>query len=220
MGVIILLVIIGIYVGVDMFRDYLAEKRERDRRAHKAALRRQFLSRSPDSPAAFELLGDALREADDPQEAMRCYEKALELAANSPPGSATGAGLFAGSGVETKLRLARLEFAETVDPASLGHTMRTRQQICRTCGFLGQAGERDCGQCGAPLPVDTMADAWNHDVMRKSIVSESIQAGIMILIVVVCLFVASWMSIEARGCIGIAAIIVIPIRLLKKIGGS
>ena len=42
----------------------------------------------------------------------------------------------------------------------------------------------------------------------------------MLLVIGVALLIASWMPIEVRGAIAIAALIVIPMRLLKKFGGD
>jgi hypothetical protein len=51
-------------------------------------------------------------------------------------------------------------------------------------------------------------------------VGEAIQAGVMLTVIAGALMIASWMPVEVRGAIAIAALIIIPLRLLKKFGGD
>lgn len=88
--------------------------------------------------------------------------------------------------------------------------------MCRVCASLGLPEDRDCRNCGAPLPVDGFFDTLRHDGIRQSLVREMVQAGIMLLVIGIALLIASWMPIEIRGAIAIAALIVIPLRLLKN----
>ena len=109
MFALILLVLLAVWIFADYGREARARRMDDERRAKKATLRRVLLAREPESPASFERLGDALREADDPSEAIACYEEALELRRSIP-------GDTASFGLENKLRLARLEQNERDHP--------------------------------------------------------------------------------------------------------
>ena len=216
MGILLILFVIGWMVW-DWIRDTQAAHREAARRVQKVALRRRYLSTAPDSPAAYEQLGDAMREADDPTEAIACYEEAIQLAQASPNGPA-GSGWIAGAGLENKLRLARLELAEAVSPAQYGQTMETRQQVCRTCGHLGMPDDTVCRICNAPLPVASMLDTLRNKAMRQGIIGETAMFCLMFGIIILAVCITNSLPVMLRGAIFIVALLVIPLRLLKKWG--
>jgi tetratricopeptide (TPR) repeat protein len=215
----LLLTLVIFWMVRDYLQDSIAGKQEKDQLARRTELRRSVLARNPGSPAAHETLGDALRAEGDLPAAIAAYEEALSLAKYIPAGAADG-GWLSGAGLENKLRLTRSEMAQKQDPEKFGMTMRTRQQVCRVCTYLGQPTDRDCRNCGAPLPVDGFFDTLRHEGIRHSLLGEAIQAGVMLTVICVALLIASWMPIEIRGAIAIAALIVIPMRLLKKFGGD
>jgi hypothetical protein len=215
----ILLSIVVFWMVRDYVQDNIAGKLEKEQLARRSELRRQMLARNPGSPAAHEAMGDALRVEGDLPAAISAYEEALSLSKLIHAGSIASVSQVSG-GVENKLRLTKLEMAQTQNPGKYGMTMQTRQQICRSCASLGQPQDRDCRNCGAPLPVDSVFDTLRHEGIRQSLISEGIQSGILLLVISIALLIASWMPIEIRGVIAIAALIVIPMRFLKKIGGD
>jgi hypothetical protein len=186
------------------------------RRRAKVAERQEAVRQNPTSPAAYEQLGDAFREADYLRDAVLCYEKAIEL--ESRGGLSIGSGWIGGAGVEQKLRLAQLELAQKERPEEHGMTLRTRQQVCHSCGALAMPGDRNCTTCGAPLSVNTMFDTMRHADMRRSLVQESVHFVIGMTIVAVALFVASEMPVLIRFSIAFATVIVLGWRVLKCVG--
>jgi tetratricopeptide (TPR) repeat protein len=213
-----LLALLGVWMLWDYGRDRLEHRREHQRRTHKATLRREHLARNPDSPAAYEMLGDAMREAGEIEEAVACYEEAREISARTAPGQEAGSGWIPGGGLENKLRLARFELAERSDPAEYGQTLATRPQICRTCGGLSGPQDHACAHCGTNLPVDGFWDTLRRRGLRQDILRETLDMLAKFAVVVVVVVTGSWMPLEIRGALLISAVIVLPFRLLKRIG--
>ena len=211
----VFLLLVVVWIACGYVSEHIQQTGETRRRSVKAAVRRRMLSVNPDSPTAMEALGDSLRESDQIAEAVECYEKALALASDAPGGSAAR---HFGPGIHNKLRLARFEMETSADPGRFGHTMRTRQQVCRTCGILGNPQDRDCRECSAPLPVDSILHTWGHAVMRRAIIAESGMALLKIAIIVLAVGIASALPLLLRVSVGSSALIVIPMRLLKKLG--
>lgn len=209
-----LLLGVAFWMAWSYSQEFRQARTEQLRQKQKIQMRRQILSVAPDSPGSYEALGDAMRDANFYAEAAACYEEAIDLVAKQTgPG---GAGWVAGAGLETKLKLARLEMAEKIAP-SYGHTMRTRQQICRSCGYLNLPQAVNCSTCDGPLPVDSMLDTLRNNDMRRDISIEAAQAVAMLFIILLAVYIASWMPLFLRGTLAICAVIVIPFRLLKKI---
>lgn len=180
-------------------------------RAEKVQMRRDAMERLPDLPSTHEHLGDALREAGDVAGAIVEYDAALAL--TKPSGDT----LVVSTGLETKRRLAALELDQEQHPERHGLTLRTRQSLCRTCGTVAGPDERDCPSCGAPMPVNTFLDTLQHNVIREDILRTLKETLAIVAVVVVAVCFMSFLSIEVRCCLVIAAIIVVPLRLLKSI---
>ncbi len=216
MAVFLLVLVFG-WIVWSSVSDAHRDRSEARRQAQKIALRRRILENQPESVAAYEQLGDALRAANFPQDAADCFARAIALEAEHP---ATGSGMFAGSGLDNKLRLTRLEAAQDagLTRATYGQTIRTRQQICRQCGMLGHPTDTECQVCGAPLPVDGFFDTLKNKKMVRSMTRETIEAMTMVFVIGIALSLASWMPMEIRATIAIAALPVIAWRFLKSIG--
>lgn len=214
---IILLAAVVYWLVRDYVQDTIAGNQEKDYLARRTETRRESLQRNPGSPAAHETLGDALRAEGDLSGALAAYEEALSLTKYVAASAGDGIYLSA-AGLGNKLRSTKSEMAQREDPAKFGMTMKTRQQVCRSCASLSLPDARDCENCGQPLPVDSVFDTLRHDGIRQSLVGEAIHSGVLLLVIGIALLIASWMPIEVRGAIAIAALIVIPWRLLKKFG--
>lgn len=212
-----LLTVVALWFVYDLAGDRAADRREKKRQAEIIATRRRIVGIAPDSPAAFEKLGDAYRESGHPAEAVAAYEQALEMSANLPP-EARGAGHIAGSGLENKLRLARFEL--THDPEAHGETMRTRQQICRRCGILNAPAARTCETCGEPLPVDSFWDPMKRSDIRNPILKETGLAALKLGIVFAAVMTASWMPLEVKGVLLLSTVIVLAWKFLRTVGGD
>lgn len=137
-------------------------------------------------------------------------ERALPVPA-SPDGAM-------GFGIRNKIRLVQLEMEQDADPARFGQTMLTRQQVCRQCGHLNPYGLRDCESCNAPLPTDTMMDAWRHEVIRAEAIRQAKNLVIGLTIITVSIWFVGWLPSLAKISVTVSAIIVIPLRLLHAIG--
>ena len=214
-----MLVGVVVWVAWDYFADRGVDKREGARRNEKVETRRAILARMPDSAPAQEALGDALREAGQPEEAVACYRKALEIdaqVAQTAPGSF---GAYSGTGLASKLRLTEQEAARG-GQAAYGETLATRQQVCRQCGALNPPQERACTNCGFLLPVDGFFDTLRGDAMRGQIVREVAETAAMLLIVLLALWVFSALPLEVKGTLSISAMIVLTWRFLRRIGGN
>ena len=211
----VFLLVVGVsWMLWDAFTEWREAQNAKARSRQKVRMRQQILAVAPNAPGSYEALGDAMRDADYYAEAVACYEEAIDLAAKQ--GGPGGGGWVAGAGLETKLKLARMEVQEKIAP-SYGQTMRTRQQICRSCGYLNLPEAVYCSTCDGPLPVNTMLDTLKNDSMRRSIAQETAQAAAVLSIILLAVYIASWMPLLMRVALAAAAIIVIPIRLLKKI---
>ena len=207
---------VGLWIAWPFVTDRLETRRDAGRLGEKIATRRALLARMPDSPAAHEALGDVLREAGRPDEAVACYQAALDLEARA--GDAPLAmGRASGAGLENKLRLARQE-ADRGGAPVYGETLATRQQVCRRCGQLNWPQERACVNCGDLLPVDRLFDTVRRRDMRGDIGRETADFLAKITVVMVALYIASWMPLEVKGVLFISAAAVLSWRFLKSIG--
>lgn len=163
--------------------------------AERIATRQSVLERNPDSASAHELLGDALRAAGRTDEAIACYDAALER----------GSG---GEGLENKLRFARMD-AETPRPD-------LRQQVCRRCGNLSDAGQRACATCAAPLLADRFRDTLGVPGMRR----ELVEFAAMFAVVLLALALASWMPGEIKGVLLLSAAVTLAFFFLRGLNGD
>ncbi len=196
--------------------DYWGERSEEKRRVQKVELRRQYVGGNTDSPSAFEGLGDAMREAGMLEEAIAAYQIAKELIEKG--GKNQGGGYFPGAGLDSKLRITQVELAQERSPELYESTMRTRPPICSKCGHLGMPFDRDCQTCGAPLPVDSFFDTWKHKGIRNSIIRDTGQMVAGLCIVWAAMLIVDSLPDLMRLSVSVAAVFVIPLRLLKRVG--
>ena len=212
----LLLLIVGGWAAFLYIRDALNDAPARKRLRENILARQYAVRMAPQSPAAYEQLADSLREAEYLEDAIAMYEKAIDIERRTP--QAQGGGWLGSVGVEQKLRLTRLEYAEKVHPEQHGRTLRTRQNMCHGCSQINNPDDRNCSNCGAPLPVNTMFDTLRRSDMRASLFWESAQTLIGLILVALALFLASWMDVLVRLLILMIAVIIFAARLLKNIG--
>ena len=216
----LLLTAVVLWIAWSHLQDRQTDRRHATRTTEKIVQRQTLLQRMPESPSAHEALGDALREAGRADEAVRCYQTALDLQARASAagGGVIGAGI-GGAGLEHKLRLTQEEAGRGGVPAP-GETMATRQQVCRQCGALNGPQERVCVNCAAQMPVDGFFDTLRHDDMRTNILREAAETTAMFAVVIVALIIAGGMPLEVKGVLGISTAAVLGFRFLKRIGGN
>lgn len=182
---------------------------ERQRRITLVALRKQYIEASDDVPDAWDRFGDALRAAEQPDDAIEAWIKAEE--------TAKARGMFVSTDTSRKIRLAQLDIAQRERPGAFGMTVHTREQICRTCGRLNPASASTCTTCDAALMASSMA-ATTQGAHRTELITEMLPRlwiwGVLLL--AICL--ATFLPLEVRGVLGIAAVAVLPFWWLKKFG--
>lgn len=194
---------------VERVQDHVEQKRDAERRAEILALRQRYVGIRSDVPGAHEMLGDALRQAGHAQEAVAAYEKAKTLFPT----------VAAGQHLDAKIRLARLEIAETTNPEFFRQTLATRESICRRCGLLCPASEENCTQCGTPLLVSGFFETLTKGKrMRGDLIRELWPIAAKTAVILIAIGTASFLSPEVKICLLVATVIVVPFTVLKQIG--
>lgn len=191
---------------IDTVRERDAEKQ---RRLTLVALRKQYIEASDDVPDAWDRFGDALRAAEQPDDAIEAWIKAEE--------TAKARGMFVSTDTSRKIRLAQLDIAQRERPGAFGMTVHTREQICRTCGRLNPATASTCTTCDAALMASTMA-ATTRGAHRTELISEMLPRLWIWGVLLLAIGLATFLPFEVRGVLGIAALAVLPFWWLKKFG--
>ena len=124
----------------------------------------------------------------------------------------------AGYGLDNKIRLVQLEIAQNANPEKYGHSIATREQTCRMCGFLNGPDRTHCANCGIALPVQTFLDTLHSRDMRQEFIRDVTRVGLNLAIVFTCIWFVSWLDPLAKFSIAFAALIVIPMKLLQRLG--
>ena len=191
---------------IDTVRERDAEKQ---RRLTLVALRKQYIEASDDVPDAWDRFGDALRAAEQPDDAIEAWIKAEE--------TAKARGMFVSTDTSRKIRLAQLDIAQRERPGAFGMTVHTHEQICRTCGRLNPAHASTCTTCDAALMASTMA-ATTRGAHRTELISEMLPRLWIWGVLLLAIGLATFLPIEVRGVLGIATLAVLPFWWLKKFG--
>ena len=214
-----LLALLALWIAWPYLQDRRADKQEAGRLGEKIELRRAMTLRAPESPSAQEAFGDALREAGKIHNALAAYQTALDLEAKSAARGETNGAALGGTGLDQKIRLTKLEADQMHGGAAgYGTTLETRQQVCRRCGALNEARATACASCGDTLLADRFFDTWRRDDHRTKIKREVIEMVVMVHVILLALYFASWLPLEVQGTLGISATAVLLWRLLKRIG--
>jgi hypothetical protein len=194
-------------------KDRIDTVRERDaeqqRRLTLVALRKQYIEASDDVPDAWDRFGDALRAAEQPDDAIEAWIKAEE--------TAKARGMFVSTDTSRKIRLAQLDIAQRERPGAFGMTVHTREQICRTCGRLNPANASTCTTCDVALMASTMA-ATTQGAHRSELISEMLPRLWIWGVLLLAIGLATFLPLEVRGVLGIATLAVLPFWWLKKFG--
>ncbi|MBC7804969.1 MAG: hypothetical protein H7145_02345 [Akkermansiaceae bacterium] len=210
-----LLLLVALFIAYRFVSDRADEARQTARDTQKIAQRRAALVRAPDSPSAYESLGDALREASRYAEARASYETARGMMQDH---EATGAGHLGGGGLDNKIRLVSLDISEERErPKSYVAQIVRRETVCRQCGCINAPDAHHCVQCGAGLLTNTFLDAWQRDDVRHPILREVREGAVIISVVLLAVYLASWMPIEIKGVLLLSTIIVLAIKGLRAI---
>ena len=194
-------------------KDRIDTVRERDaeqqRRLTLVALRKQYIEASDDVPDAWDRFGDALRAAEQPDDAIEAWIKAEE--------TAKARGMFVSTDTSRKIRLAQLDIAQRERPGAFGMTVHTREQICRTCGRLNLANASTCTTCDAALMASTMA-ATTRGAHRTELITEMLPRLWIWGVLLLAIGLATFLPLEVRGVLGIATLAVLPFWWLKRFG--
>ena len=193
-------------------------RRDEQRLAEIVDFRRRYVGLTVDDPVAHESLGDALRGAGHARAALEAFLEAERLAILAHRG-APDAGPLDGFGLQSKIRLTRLEIAQSERPGDFGLTMATRDVVCPRCKNLAPPKILDCPTCGHPMPTDTMAEAWNHTSFRMGMLTnaQNLFWKVMLLGVAIgCALAIPDPLLKATTLT--AAVFVLAFLLLKRIG--
>lgn len=182
---------------------------ERKRRETLVSLRRQYIEAADDVPDAWDRFGDALRAADQPEDAIIAWNKAEE--------TANARGIFVSTDTGRKIRLAQLDIAQRDRPGAFGMTLHTREQICKSCSRLNPAQAATCTECGAALRASSIAAA-TEGVHRTELITEIVPRLWIWGVLLLAIGLATFLPLEVRGVLGIATVAVIPFWWLKKFG--
>ncbi len=182
---------------------------ERKRRETLVSLRRQYIEAADDVPDAWDRFGDALRAADQPEDAIVAWNKAEETAA--------ARGMFVSTDTGRKIRLAQLDIAQRDRPGAFGMTLHTREQICKSCSRLNPAQAASCTECGAALRASSIVAA-TEGAHRTELITEIVPRLWIWGVLLLAIGLATFLPLEVRGVLGIATIAVIPFWWLKKFG--
>lgn len=182
---------------------------ERKRRETLVSLRRQYIEAADDVPDAWDRFGDALRAADQPEDAIVAWNKAEE--------TASARGMFVSTDTGRKIRLAQLDIAQRDRPGAFGMTLHTREQICKSCSRLNPAQAASCTECGAALRASSIVAA-TEGAHRTELITEIVPRLWIWGVLLLAIGLATFLPLEVRGVLGIATIAVIPFWWLKKFG--
>lgn len=206
-SVMIPLMVWVVWLGHDLWETKAEPRREAKRLAEVVAFRQRYMGvTGGNDPSAHESLGDALKSAGHSREALAAFEQALALGSQS-------------SGLEVKIRLMKLDIAQSADPKGFGMTMATRDIICPVCRNLAPAGTLECSHCGAHLPVDTLKDAWSHGPFRRLLLKDARSTALqwfLICLAAACAFAMPDMAMTAS--ILLATLGVVLFLLLRRLG--
>lgn len=184
-------------------------------------MRRADCLRSPQSPGSHESFGDALREAGRYKDALTVYENAQVLMTQAGAG---GAVISGGSGIDTKIRLVKLDIKDDAErprsqPAYAAQVTR-RESVCRRCGLVNAPTAKHCVSCGSDLPTDSFGETWIRDDIRKPLLREAREGLVVITVVMFALYMSNSLPLEVRGTLLFSTVIVLTWKGLRAIGGK
>jgi hypothetical protein len=175
------------------------------RKANRRALRQMAYSRisgylsaiarDPKIAAAYAYLGDAYMECGRLEEAIRAYEKAIEL-----------------DPIHSHRERAKLREAQE---AKQGRT-RSSILVCDVCRGEFPVGPKACVHCGARVRMSFFE--WL--AQPESIKAVTRQTVVVMLVLMILYAVFSTLPLEVKGCVIIASLFVGAFCFLRGIGGG
>ena len=191
---------------LDSMRENLSERQRRDAIV---TLQRQHVGVNEDACEAWDRLGDALRAAGHPADAIVAWNTADEKAANG--------GVRVSTDTDRKRRLANLDIISIERPGSLRQTLHSREQVCRRCGSLNPPALHACAACKASLP----ASRWSRvgtGQHREELLAELLPKACGVAVLIVAIMLATYLPVEVRGVLAISCLLVLPFWWLKHFG--
>jgi len=178
-------------------------------RAERLARLQRFADSRPEDAVAWDRYGDACRENDLPEEAIRAWRHASFHA-----GSVANA-------VDWDHKIAMAQ-QDIVDKGSTERSwsgrFTCREQVCRTCGYLTPPGEPDCPRCGSLVPVDSISEFWGHPVWKRLFRDDFIGLAVRFGFGAIAIVGSGWIPWEIRGALMIALVLVLPFWWLRRFG--
>lgn len=211
-----LLALVALFLSYRFWQSFAAESGQTRRNTRKIEARRADCLRSPQSPGSHESLGDALREAGRYRDALVAYENAQALMTQAGAG---GAGVVGGSGIDTKIRLVRLDIKEDDERSTpYAEQVTRRESVCRRCSLVNAPTATHCASCGSDLPTNSFGETWLRDDIRKPLLREGREAFVVMAVVMCALYMSNSLPLEVRGTLLFSTVIVLVWKGIRAIG--
>ncbi len=199
----------AVVIGHDMASRVAERSGDASRRSERLERLRVFTLMNPSDSTAWDRYGDACRENDRPEDAIRAWETAIALS-----GPVQG-----GVDREHKIAMARRDIEWfRQNRAPLADRYSHREQVCRSCGSLVPPGIAECPRCGMVVPVDSVVQFWKHPFWRRVFRDDA--TGLLTRLGIGAFAIAGslWIPWEVRGALLIALTLVLPFWWLRRFG--
>ena len=203
---------LGAWIGYDIFsarREHRGEIRRRSEVTERWLMQTRA---NPADPAAWSRLGDAYRHDDLPEEAIEAWTRAIETART--------ASVAVIEDWPHKIRMAEKDIAERGREQWNSVEVARREQPCRSCGAIAAAGQCECVVCGYPLPVDSIDQVVRHPLLRRALATETLPVLARWAAAIFAILIATWLPMEIRAVLTIAAVAVLPFWWLRRFGNG
>ena len=207
--------LVALFLAYRLYQSFAEESSLSRRDTRKVEMCRAGVHRSPQSPGSHESLGDALREAGRYRDALIAYENAQTLMTEAGAG---GSGILGGSGIDTKIRLVRLDIKEDAErPASYAKQVTRRESVCRRCSLVNTPTAVHCASCGSDLPTNSFGETWIRDDIRKPLLREAREGFVVMAVILFALYMSNALPLEVRGTLLFSTVVVLVWKGLRAI---
>ena len=105
----------------------------------------------------------------------------------------------------------------TTEPAVVNNNgPAVHDELCPQCGKVNVAGVRKCIDCGGMMLTDGMS-ALIKNSDREELIREGLQAGLLLIAMIIAMAVASWLPTAGKLAVVIVTVAVLAYRVLHAI---
>lgn len=104
----------------------------------------------------------------------------------------------------------------TPEPAVAGVGTSVHDELCPQCGKVNTAGVRTCVDCGGLMLTDSVSGLLKNSD-REELIREGMQAGLLLVAMIIAMAVASWLPTAGKLAILIVTIALLAYRFLHAI---